>query len=146
MGKDGVLRVTLNIDGGSRGNPGPAAAGAVLRDAEDGQVLHAEGVFLGEATNNVAEYRGLLAGLRAAVKLGAAEVDVLSDSELLVRQMLGQYRVRNAGLIPLFSEAKTLSREFRKCTFRHVRREFNTEADGLVNRALDLRANVDDLT
>jgi ribonuclease HI len=139
-----VLHVTIHIDGGSRGNPGPAAAGVVIT-ADDGTVLHEAGLFLGRATNNVAEYSGLLGGLKAAGKLGAREVDIVSDSELLVRQMNGQYRVKNAGLAPLFQEAQQLARAFARCTYRHVRREENVQADGLVNQALDRKKSVGDV-
>ncbi|MCJ7543232.1 MAG: ribonuclease HI family protein [Phycisphaerae bacterium] len=129
------------IDGGSRGNPGPAAAGVVVT-AEDGTVLHEAALYLGEATNNVAEYRGLLAGLKAAAALKAAEVQAISDSELLVRQMTGQYRVKNAGLAPLAEQARRLARRFTVCAFRHVRREENRRADELVNQALDRRGDI----
>lgn len=137
------LNVTIHIDGGSRGNPGPAAAGIVLRD-EEGVVLYQGGLFLGRATNNVAEYSGLVAGLKQAAALGASQVTVVSDSELLVRQMNGQYRVKNEGLKPYFEEAKDLAAGFAKATFRHVRREQNKEADHLVNQALDSKRNVED--
>lgn len=133
--------VVVHIDGGSRGNPGPAAAGVVV-SRPDGTVLHEAGLYLGQATNNVAEYRGLLAGLEAAAALGAKEVEVLSDSELLVRQMLGQYRVKNPGLRPLYEQACTLAERFAACTFRHVRREANRRADDLVNRTLDRQPHV----
>lgn len=136
------LSVIVHIDGGSRGNPGPAAAGVVVRAAADGTALHEAGVFLGTATNNVAEYRGLLEGLRAAAALGAAEVEIVSDSQLLVRQMTGEYRVKNPRLAALHGEAMELARKFQKCAYRHVPREQNDHADGLVNRALDLRRNV----
>ncbi len=135
------LRVIVQIDGGSRGNPGPAAAGVVIL-APDGTVLHEAGLYVGRATNNVAEYRGLLAGLERAAALGAAEVEVLSDSELLVRQMNGDYRVRNPGLKPLHERACRLAARFAACTFRHVRREENQRADELVNRAMDRGGHV----
>jgi ribonuclease HI len=138
------LRVRIHIDGGASGNPGPAGAGVVIADADDGVVLHESGVFLGRATNNVAEYRGLLAGLEMAGKLRADEVEVFSDSQLLVRQMIGEYRVRNAGLRPLFEQAQRLIGQFDRCTFRHVPRTENTRADALVRRAIRLRRNVED--
>jgi ribonuclease HI len=138
------MRVTAHIDGGSRGNPGPAAAGFVLRDADDGQVLQQAGVFLGEATNNVAEYRGLIEALQRAQLLGVDELDVRSDSELLVRQMNGQYRVKNAGLKPLFEQANELAGRFGRFAISHVRREQNTDADELVNRALNLKRSVEE--
>jgi ribonuclease HI len=137
------LHLTIHIDGGSRGNPGPAAAGIVL-SADDGTVLHEAGIYLGKATNNVAEYSGLIAALKAATKLGAKQVDVFSDSELIVRQMNGQYRVKDAGLRPLFEQASALSGGFKRCNLQHVPRERNTQADELVNRALNLKRNVGD--
>jgi probable phosphoglycerate mutase len=137
--KQAPRRLTVFIDGGSRGNPGPAAAGVVVTSA-DGTVLHEAGIYLGRATNNVAEYRGLLAGLEAAATLGATEVQLVSDSELLVRQMTGEYRVKNAGLIPLAEQARGLAARFTTCSFRHVRREKNLRADRLVNQALDRRS------
>ncbi len=138
------MRVVINIDGGARGNPGPAAAGVVIRSADDGTVLHEAGIYLGHATNNVAEYSGLLAGLKQAAALGAKEVEIVSDSELLVRQMNGRYRVKAPGLIPLFLQAQDLRGKFDKCIFRHVRREENKAADGLVNLAIDRKQNVED--
>ena len=139
-----LLRAAVHIDGGASGNPGPAAAGVIIRDAEDGQVLQQFAQFLGRATSNVAEYRALLAALRAARALGAEQVQVNSDSELLVRQMTGQYRVRNPGLRVLFEEALALVGGFSRCTFRHVPREQNAEADRLVRRAVNLRRDVAD--
>jgi len=136
------LHVTVNIDGGARGNPGPAGAGVVIR-TQDRQIIHEAGLYLGEATNNVAEYSALLAGLERAAKLGATDVDIISDSELLVRQMNGQYRVKNEGLKPLYEKAMSLSAKFHRCTFRHVRREFNRDADKLVNQAIDVKRDVD---
>lgn len=140
----GNLAVQAWIDGGSRGNPGPAAAGVVIATADDGTVVHEAGIYLGRATCNQAEYRGLLAALMAAARLGATHVQVFSDSELLVRQMNGEYRVRNLGLRELFEEAWALCRQFGRCTFQHVPRDRNTRADGLVNQALDLRRSVGD--
>jgi probable phosphoglycerate mutase len=137
------LRVVVEVDGGARGNPGPAGAGIVILDAADGAPLHEAGIFIGPATNNVAEYRGLLAGLEAAARLGADEAHVVSDSQLLVRQMTGEYRVRNAGLQPLHARAQELASQFARCTFRHVRREENTRADALANQAMNLRRNVE---
>jgi len=141
---DALVRVTVHIDGGSRGNPGPAAVGVVINSADDGRVLHEAGIFIGNATNNVAEYRALLAGLDAAADLGAEELEIISDSQLLVRQMTGQYRVKNAGLKDLHALALTAARKFRRCMYRHVRREENVHADSLVNQAINLRRNVAD--
>lgn len=137
------LSVMVNIDGGARGNPGPAGAGAVLRDASDGQTLFEGGWFLGRATNNVAEYTALVEALKVAALLGAHEVDVVSDSELLVRQMNGIYRVKNAGLKPLFEEACRLASQFATCTYRHTRRENNADADRLANQAMNAKRHVE---
>ena len=141
---DGSFRVTVHIDGGSRGNPGPAGAGVVVAAADDGTVLHEAGYYLGHATNNVAEYNALLRGLEAAAALEADEVDVFSDSELLVRQMNGQYRVKNPGLRPLFEEATALAGRFGQFAILHVRREKNKEADRLVNQAINVKRDVED--
>ena len=138
------LHVTLFVDGGSRGNPGPAAAGFVICDAKDGAVLQERGVFLGKATNNVAEYQALVVGLKAAQALAARKVDAFSDSELLVRQMNGQYRVRNPKLQPLFLQARELAARFDGFVIRHVGRQENRHADLLVNLAMDRRCSVDD--
>lgn len=137
------LRVMAHVDGGSRGNPGPAGSGVVV-SAEDGTALFEGGYFIGRTTNNVAEYRGLLEALRAARRLGATELCVVSDSELLVRQMNGQYKVRNAGLLPLYEEARHLARQFKEVSYRHVRRELNKRADELANKAMDAKRNVED--
>lgn len=138
------MDVILNIDGGSRGNPGPAGAGMILRAADDGTLLQQAGVFIGRATNNVAEYTGLIEGLKRAAALKAENVEVLSDSELLVRQMNGQYRVKNAGLKPLFEEAKSLAGQFAGFSIRHIRREQNTLADEMANRAMNLKRAVEE--
>jgi len=131
-----VIKARLSTDGGARGNPGPAAYGYVLED-EDGTVLDARGQVIGVATNNVAEYSGLVAGLTKAVQLGVGELEVVSDSELMVRQMTGAYRVKNEGLKPLFLKASELARGIGKVSYRAVRREHNKLADQLVNEALD---------
>jgi ribonuclease HI len=128
--------VRMWIDGGSRGNPGPSAVGVLIEDAA-GETLATVSRPIGVTTNNVAEYSALLAGLETAQELGATEVEVISDSELLVRQMLGQYRVKNAGLQPLFAEANQKAARFARFAIRHTGREHNAKADGLVNRALD---------
>jgi ribonuclease HI len=138
-----ALSVIIHTDGGSRGNPGLAGAGVVIRDSQDGQTLFEGGYFLGKATNNVAEYRGVLEALSLAADLGAARVLVRSDSELLVRQMNGQYKVRNAGLKPLHEQASLLAARFDRCRFEHVRREQNHDADRLANLAMDRKANVE---
>lgn len=131
-----MLKARLFTDGGARGNPGPAAYGYVLEDPA-GTVLDARGEVIGVATNNVAEYSGLVAGLARAVELGVAELEVVSDSELMVRQMKGDYRVKSEGLKPLFLKASGLARNIGKVSYRSVRREHNKLADQLVNEALD---------
>ncbi len=130
------MKARLYTDGGARGNPGPAAYGYVL-EADDGTVLDARGETIGVATNNVAEYRALLAGLTKALELGLDELDVISDSELLVKQMNGEYRVKNAALVDLSLEAAQLAREIGRVTYSAVRRTENELADQLVNEALD---------
>ncbi len=130
------MKATLFADGGSRGNPGPAAGGAVLL-SEDGETLAEAGAYLGIATNNVAEWQGLLAGLAAAVELGVDDLTVRLDSELVVRQLTGVYRVKHADLIPLHRKALTLLRHFKTTDIGHVRRKDNAQADALVNRLLD---------
>ena len=130
------MKARLSTDGGARGNPGPAAFGYVL-ETEDGHVLAAHGEAIGRATNNVAEYRGLVAGMEKAAELGVDELEVVSDSELLVRQMTGVYRVKNAALRELSLEAARLARRLRSIEYRAVRREHNELADRLVNEALD---------
>ena len=130
------MKARLSTDGGARGNPGPAAFGYVL-EAEDGTILDARGERIGVATNNVAEYRALIAGLEKAAELGVTELDVVSDSELLVRQMTGLYKVKNKALVELSLEASRLARQVGRVTYRAVRREHNELADQLVNEALD---------
>jgi ribonuclease HI len=130
------VRAKLSTDGGARGNPGPAAYGYVL-EAEDGTVLDARGETIGVATNNVAEYRALIAGLEKAVEVGVDELEVVSDSELLVRQMTGEYKVKNETLQDLNSEAEALARKLGRVRYTAVRREHNDLADRLVNEALD---------
>jgi broad specificity phosphatase PhoE/ribonuclease HI len=131
------LRVTVEADGGSRGNPGPAGYGAVVREASTGEVLLERAESLGVATNNVAEYSGLIAGLRAAAELGAAHVDVRMDSKLVVEQMSGRWQIKNPGLRPLAAEAAKLVRRFEGVTFDWIPRERNKDADALANRAMD---------
>ena len=130
------MKALLYTDGGARGNPGPAAYGFVL-ESEDGTVLAAEGEAIGVATNNVAEYSGLIAGLRRALELQVPAVEVVSDSELMVKQMRGEYRVKNEALRGLFVEAARLARELGSVEYRHVKRAHNELADRLVNEALD---------
>jgi len=126
---------TLFVDGASRGNPGPAGAGFVIR--RSGKMVEGQAQYLGRITSNQAEYNALLLGLRQALELGAARIEVISDSELMVRQMNGQYRVKHPALKPLFEKARELSQKFKSFTIRHVPREQNREADRLANRAID---------
>jgi len=130
------MKARLFTDGGSRGNPGPAAAAYVL-EADDGHVLAAHGEAIGVATNNVAEYRALVAGLAKAVEVGVDELEVVSDSELVVKQMNGEYRVKNAALVDLSLEASHLAKQLGRVRYRAVRRIENELADRLVNEALD---------
>jgi len=131
-----VSKVTVNVDGGARGNPGPAAIGVVLRNG-DGSVVQEVGETIGEATNNVAEYRALLRGIELAAGHGAGEVELIGDSELVVRQVEGRYKVKNAGMKKLHEEVKRALRGFDSWSIRHVRRAENADADRLVNEALD---------
>jgi ribonuclease HI len=126
----------LWTDGAARGNPGPAGAGIMLKSAS-GEVLAAEGAFLGHTTNNVAEYRALLLGLERALELGVRRVEVRADSELLIKQLKGEYRVRNEGLRPLYEQALGLLSRFTATRLLHVRREHNVEADRLANEGID---------
>ena len=136
--------LTVEFDGGSRGNPGPAAAGVVLR-ADDGTELVTLGKFIGRATNNVAEYSGLIAGLEEAKSLGATKLIVRGDSELVIKQMKGQYRVKNPGLKPLFEKAKSLAAGFASVKFEHNLRDKNETADRMANLAMDRKADVRDI-
>jgi ribonuclease HI len=133
--------LTLEFDGGSRGNPGPAGIGVVVR-AADGTPLVTLGRPIGRATNNVAEYRALITAMQKAQELGARKVIIRGDSELIVRQMLGQYRVKNPDLKDLYDEAQELIRQFDSAKIEHSLRHKNTLADKLANRALDLRKEV----
>ena len=126
----------MHVDGGARGNPGPAAVAAVASEPGGGEVAE-RSALIGETTNNVAEYRAVLLGLELARDLGASEVEVVNDSELVARQIDGQYKVKNAGLKPLHAEAREALGEFDRCTVRSVRRESTERADELVNEALD---------
>jgi ribonuclease HI len=128
--------ITAYIDGGARGNPGPAGYGVYIQDS-DGAVLDELHGSLGVATNNVAEYNGLLAALKWAAERGHAKVHIRADSELLVKQMRGEYKVKNEGLKPLFLQACALIRRIGDVSFEHVRREFNQDADRLSNLGMD---------
>jgi ribonuclease HI len=129
-------KVVVNVDGGARGNPGPAAIAAVVRSPE-GEVLEEHGERIGEATNNVAEYRALLLGIARAAELGATEVELVGDSELVVKQVRGEYKVKDATMRELHAEVKRSLTGFDCWSIRHVRRERNAEADRLVNKVLD---------
>jgi len=131
-----MVKLVVNVDGGARGNPGPAAIGVVVQSPA-GDVLEERGEAIGKATNNVAEYRALLAGAARAAELGASELELVGDSELVVRQVKGEYKVKDAALRQLHAEVKRVLRRFDAWSIRHVRREQNAEADRLVNEALD---------
>ena len=130
------MKARLSTDGGARGNPGPAAYGYVL-EADDGTVLAAHGEAIGVATNNVAEYRALVEGLRKAGELQVAELEVVSDSELVVHQMRGEWKIKNEALRVLWQEAQELAARLGTVRYTAVRREHNELADRLVNEALD---------
>ena len=130
------MKFVVHVVGGARGNPGPAAVASVATDP-GGEPLGESSEYIGEATNNVAEYRAILLGLELARSLGASEVEVVNDSELVARQIGGQYKVKHAGLRPLYEEAMDALRGFDRWSVRTVRREQNERADELVNAALD---------
>ncbi len=130
--------IKANIDGGARGNPGPSAYGVVVRNPK-GEIIAELSDYLGNQTNNFAEYSGLLAALDYAVRENHLSLKVLSDSELLVKQMKGQYRVKNPGLLELYERARALVRKLEYFSIEHVLREYNREADSLVNQVLDSR-------
>lgn len=131
-----MRHLLVHVDGAARGNPGPAGIGFIIRD-EEGNLLLEESAYLGEATNNVAEYQALLRALRAAQRFVPAGVTVYTDSELMARQLRGEYRVRQEHLLPLWAEAKRLLGLFARSTVVHVQREENREADRLANRGID---------
>jgi ribonuclease HI len=131
-----VAEAILWTDGAARGNPGRAGSGAILKTTS-GEVLAADGQYLGETTNNVAEYKALLLGLRRALQHGIRRLEVRADSELMIKQLRGEYQVRAEGLKPLFAEAKAMIGRFEAAKLVHVRREQNVEADRLANQAID---------
>ena len=135
FGEVRILKVTAWVDGASRGNPGPAGYGVFMK-TERGEIIEISG-FLGTTTNNVAEYSGLLEALATAEAEGADEVEIVSDSELLVKQMLGAYRVKHPNLIPMHQQAKAMTRKFARFSIRHTLRAGNKEADRLANAAVD---------
>jgi ribonuclease HI len=128
--------VVVNVDGAARGNPGPAAVAAVAATPE-GEIVERRGELIGRATNNVAEYRAMLLGIELARGLGASKLELVGDSELVVKQVKGEYRVKDAGLRPLHAEVRAALEHFDRWSIRHVRREHNAEADRLVNETLD---------
>ncbi len=130
------MRAIVHVDGGARGNPGPAAAACVI-STPAGQILGEHAELLGEVTNNVAEYRALLLGLRQARELGVSDVEVINDSELIAKQINGQYKVKHAAMRPLYLDALAALREFERWSVRTVPRAQNAQADALVNAALD---------
>ena len=131
-----MTKLIIYTDGAARGNPGPAGAGVVIKDAGMKNIKELCD-YLGETTNNQAEYRALILALNSAVELSADELDIFADSELMVSQLKGLYKVKNEGLKPLFNEARDLFRKFKSCRISHVPREKNKEADKLANRAID---------
>jgi ribonuclease HI len=133
-------RLVVNVDGGARGNPGPAAIAAVIATPE-GEIVEERSETIGQATNNVAEYRALLLGIERARALGAREVELVGDSELIVRQVRGEYRVKDAALRELHARVGEALDRLERWSIRHVRREENARADLLVNEALDARAS-----
>jgi ribonuclease HI len=135
-GPQNALGIVAYIDGGARGTPGPAGYGVRI-ESDQGELIEEFHGFLGSATNNIAEYNGLLAALRYAHAHGHRRVRIKSDSELLVKQMIGEYRVRNPGLQPLFQQAQTLALAMERVAYEHVRREQNKDADRLANIAMD---------
>lgn len=135
--KEVAMKVIVEADGGARGNPGPAGYGALVRDAVTGNILVERHEYLGVATNNVAEYSGLIAGLEAATELGATEVDVRMDSKLVIEQMAGRWRVKHPNMRPLAVQAQALAREFARIHYTWIPREQNKDADALANQAMD---------
>jgi ribonuclease HI len=131
-----VKKLVINVDGGARGNPGPAAIAAVIQ-SPDGTVLEEHAERIGHATNNVAEYRALLLGIQRAATLGVEDVELVGDSELIVRQVKGEYKVKDATLRELHAEVKQALAPFARWSIRHVRRDHNANADRLVNEVLD---------
>jgi len=135
-------KLIIHTDGGARNNPGPAGIGAVLYD-ENKQVVKEISEYIGEATNNQAEYKAVIRAMEEARKLNASELEFYLDSELVVKQLNREYKVKNKELAPLFMKVYNLSQGFRKVTFKHVIRERNKEADALVNKAIDTRTVID---
>ena len=131
------MRFIIHTDGGARGNPGPAGIGVVIKNGETGETLERHSEFIGRATNNQAEYRAVILGLHRCVALGATRVEVVADSELLIKQAKGEYKVKNRDLATRYVEMKNLETHIGRVHYRHVRREKNKEADALANQAMD---------
>jgi ribonuclease HI len=131
------MNLIARTDGGSRGNPGPSGIGVVIEDAKTGEVLEEHAKFLGHTTNNQAEYQAVVLALTRAVALGAKHIEIVADSELLIKQANGEYKVKNPDLQLRFREMKGLEAQLDRVTYRHVRREFNKAADKLANQAMD---------
>lgn len=142
---EGPEKISISIDGCARGNPGHAGCGLIMRNGE-GRILVKKARYIGVTTNNVAEYIGLIDGLREAIDIGAREVTILTDSQLVARQMSGEYKVKDVKLKELFGEAQRLSRSFSSSKFLHVEREKNKEADSLANDAVDSFLKIDPQT
>lgn len=136
-----MKKLQLSTDGGARGNPGPAGAGLVIKD-ENGNLLLEHGQYLGETTNNVAEYSALIEALKFAKSLGGTDLEILMDSELIVKQMLGEYKIKQPHLQELAGNVKRLLSEFNSYQFKHILREYNKEADRMVNKAIDDALNL----
>ncbi len=134
-----VKKLIIHTDGGARGNPGPAGIGAIAKD-EVGETVFKISEYIGETTNNQAEYRALLAAIEKAKELGVKEIDFILDSELVVKQLNREYKVKNKELAPLFVKIYNATMQFKKVTFKHVPREMNKEADDLANKAMDLKS------
>lgn len=134
-----MKKIIINTDGGSRGNPGPAGTGVIIKD-ESGAIIFTQGKYIGETTNNVAEYKALIFALEAAKSLQATALEIRMDSELIVKQMNGQYKIKEPTLQGLADVVRGLLKNFETYTFTHVRREFNKEADAAVNEAIDNKA------
>jgi ribonuclease HI len=132
--------LTINTDGGARGNPGPAGIGVVIKN-EAGEIIYRHGGYIGEGTNNTAEYKALIKALEEAYNLGGTHLHINMDSELIVRQMQGVYKIKEPNLQKLAGEVIKLKNKFAKVDFTHVRREFNKEADALVNQAIDSKTS-----
>lgn len=130
------MKLIINTDGGARGNPGPAGIGVVIRD-ESGKIIFEHGSYIGDTTNNVAEYSALIKAMETARDLGGIDLLVRMDSELIVKQMLGLYKIKEPTLQGLASKVLKLKSHFNSVVFTHIRREFNKDADRLVNQALD---------